>query len=176
MNPAMKINELRTLEEFMAQALAMEREAVGRYTEFADTMEMHNNQEVAALFRTMAQYEDKHATQIMAQMGWTSDPPPPPQGFAWIDLEAPETVPGDEVHYLMLPWHALQLALAAEKRAVEFFGQIADVASSEPVRRAAIEMQQEEREHVELVNSWLKKYPKPDADWANDPDPPRYTD
>ena len=57
-----------TLEEFMAQALAMEREAVQRYSEFADAMEMHNNREVAKLFRTMAQYEGKHADQIMAEM------------------------------------------------------------------------------------------------------------
>lgn len=176
MSPAMKAIAPHTLNDFMAQALAMEREAVARYTEFADTMEMHNNQEVAALFRTMAQYEGKHVEQIMAQMGWTSDPPPPEGGFGWPDLEAPETVPIDEVHYLMQPWHALQLALAAEQRAEAFFGRLAQQATSEPVRLAALELQEEEREHVELVRAWLKKVPEPDADWANDPDPPHYTD
>ena len=53
---------------------AMEREAVERYTEFADAMEMHNNREVAAMFRTMAGYEGKHAEQIMAEMGWKQTP------------------------------------------------------------------------------------------------------
>ena len=43
-----------TLYAFMAQALAMELEAVERYTEFADAMETHNNLEVASMFRTMA--------------------------------------------------------------------------------------------------------------------------
>ncbi|NDP41405.1 MAG: rubrerythrin, partial [Aromatoleum sp.] len=38
------------------------------------------------------------------------------------------------------------------------------------------ELQAEEREHVELVKAWMKKVPKPDPDWANDPDPARYTD
>lgn len=166
----------RTLDEFMAQALAMEREAVERYNEFADAMEVHNNNEVAAMFRTMAHYESKHATQIMAQMGWTTDPPPPAGGFGWPELEAPETVPIDEVHYLMQPWHALQLALKAEQRAEAFFGQLARAATSEPVRRAALELQEEEREHVELVRAWLKKVPVPDGDWADDPDPPRYLD
>ena len=61
----------RTLEAFMAQALAMELEAVARYTEFADAMEIHNNQDVAAMFRTMAGYEGKHAVAIREQMGWT---------------------------------------------------------------------------------------------------------
>ena len=166
----------QTLDDFMAVALAMENEAVDRYTEFADMMETHNNGDVAALFRTMAGYETKHAQHIMAQMGWTSDPPPPEGGFGWPDLEAPETVPIDEVHYLMQPWHALQLALAAEQRAEAFFGRLAQMAMSEPVRLAALELQDEEREHVELVRAWLKKVPEPDADWANDPDPPHYTD
>jgi rubrerythrin len=175
-NPAMKVHALRSLDDFMAQALAMEREAVARYTEFADAMEVHNNREVAAMFRTMAQYEAKHATQIMAQMGWTTDPPPPEGGFGWIDFEAPETVPIDEVHYLMRPWHALQLALAAEQRAVEFFGLLAQQATSEPIRQAALELQEEEREHVQLVRQWMEKVPEPERDWANDPDPPRYLD
>ncbi len=166
----------RTLEEFMAQALAMEREAVERYTEFADAMEMHNNREVAAMFRAMAQYESKHASQIMAEMGWKDAPKPPAGGFGWPGLEAPETVPIDEVHYLMQPWHALQLALAAERRAERFFDELAQAATSESVRRAARELQAEEHEHVELVLAWLEKVPVPDGDWATDPDPPRYTD
>jgi rubrerythrin len=166
----------RTLDEFMAQALAMEREAVERYTEFADAMDVHNNGEVAAMFRTMAQYEGKHASQIMAQMGWTADPKPPAGGFGWPGLEAPETAPFEDVHYLMQPWHALQLALAAEQRAEAFFGALARAATTEPVRQAALDLQAEEQEHVELVRAWLKKVPVPDGDWANDPDPPRYTD
>lgn len=166
----------RSLEEFMAQALAMEREAVARYSEFADAMEMHNNREVAAMFRTMAGYEAKHAAQILAQMGWASDPAPPPGGFGWPDLEAPETPPIDEVHYLMRPWHALQLALAAERRAEAFFAELARLAPNDAVRQAALELQAEEREHVELVQAWLKKVPEPDSGWDEDPDPPRYQD
>ena len=167
----------QTLEEFMSQALVMEREAVERYTEFADALEMHNNDEVAKLFRTMAGYEAKHAEQIMAQMGWDKDPMPPTQLMHWPGLTAgPETVPIDEVHYLMQPWHALQLALAAEKRAEAFFAVLAKMAVSGPIRKAALELQAEEAEHVALVQAWIAKTPLPDENWANDPDPPRYTD
>jgi rubrerythrin len=166
----------RTLEVFMAMAYAMEREAVERYTEFADAMEMHNNREVAAMFRTMASYEAKHAEQIMAEMGWKQPPEPPTGSFGWPGHEAPETVPIDEVHYLMQPWHALQMALAAEQRAEAFFGELAAATTSQTVRHAALELQAEEHEHVELVRTWLAKVPVPDRDWANDPDPPRYTE
>ena len=164
------------LEEFMRQAYALERDAVERYTEFADAMETHNNREVAAMFRTMTGYEAKHAEQILAEMGWTEPPAPPERAFDWGAFEPPETVPIDDVHYLMQPWHALQLALAAEQRVEAFFGELARAATSDSVRKAALGMQAEEREHVELVRAWMAKVPEPDKDWAHDPDPPRHTD
>lgn len=165
-----------TLPEFMAQALAMERDAADRYNDFADALETHNNHEVAALFRTMAGYEAKHAERIMAEMGWKEAPPPPRQAVCVPGMENPETGPFDEVHYLMQPWHALQLALAAEKRAQAFFAVLARMSTSEAVRKAALELQAEEAEHVALVQEWIAKVPPPDPDWSVDPDPPRYTD
>ena len=160
----------------MEQALAMEFEAVERYTDFADAMETHNNLEVAAMFRTMAGYESKHAEQIMKDMGWAEPPPASTAPLAWTGFDAPEVSPIDAVHYLMQPWHALQLALAAEQRAEAFFGALAAAATSDPVRKAALELQAEEAEHVALVQAWMAKLPQPDSDWAVDPDPPRYTD
>lgn len=165
-----------TLDAFMAQALAMEFEAVERYTEFADAMQTHNNPEVAALFRTMAGYETRHAQAIMQNMGWTEAPPVPHDQVAWPGFDAPEAAPIDAIHYLMQPWHALELALAAEQRAEAFFGALAEAATTDAVRAAARELQAEEAEHVALVRQWMEKVPRPDNDWAADPDPPRYTD
>jgi len=166
----------QTLEALMAQALVMEREAVARYTELAEMMETHNNLEVAALFRKMAEYEGHHVAQIQADMGWADDSIAARQAGAWAGPESPESVPVDEMHYLMHPWHALQLALAAEQRAVAFFEDLASRATTDTVRRAAEEMRDEEIEHVELVRSWLEKVPQPEESWADDPDPPRYID
>jgi rubrerythrin len=166
----------QTLEEFMAQALAMENEAVERYTELADIMEEHNNHEVATLFRTMAGHEAKHGRRIMAEMGWRDAPPPTVHTPAWPSQTGPETLPFDQVHYLMRPWHALQMALAAERQAEAFFATLARLSISEPVRTAALEMRAEEAHHVALIQDWLDKVPAPDPDWATDPDPPRYTD
>jgi rubrerythrin len=166
----------RTVPEFMALALVMEYEAAQRYAEFADAMEMHNNRDVASLFRKMAEIEGKHAAQIMAEMGWKAVPPLPAGTPTWEGFEAPETTPGDEVHYLMQPYHALQLALQNEQKAERFFARLARTAGTDTVRKAARALQDEEREHVLLVKAWMAKVPKPDADWANDPDPPSYTD
>jgi rubrerythrin len=164
----------RTLDELMTQALAMETEAAQRYAEFADAMDTHNNREVAMLFRKMAHIESQHAAQIMAAMAWKELPAP--GRVPWEGFEAPETTPGDEVHYLMTPYHALQLALVNEQAAERFFARLARATTVEPVRKAARELQAEEREHVALVKAWLKKTPKPDRYWADDPDPARYTD
>jgi len=165
-----------SLEEFMAQAWAMEMEAVQRYGELADAMDAHNNHDVAAMFRTMAQYEGKHADQLLAEMGWTEPPLMARSEFRWPSFEGPETISHDQLHYLMQPWHALELALAAEQHAERFFAELARRATLPSVQRAALELQAEEREHVELVKAWMKRVAEPDTDWAVDPDPPRQTD
>jgi rubrerythrin len=166
----------QTLESFMAHAYQMEIEAAQRYAELADAMETHNNRDVAKLFRTMAEIETKHAAHVMAQMGWREPPRTPPGPAPWGGFEAPETATSDDVHYLMQPYHALEIALANEERAEHFFARLADMASIAAIRDAAIELRDEERAHVALVKQWMRNVERPDRDWALDPDPPRYTD
>jgi len=151
-------------------------EAAQRYADLADAMDTHNNRAVAALFRKLSEIESKHAAQIMAAMAWKQPPTPTSAKRPWTGFEAPETTAGDEVHYLMQPYHALELALANEERAERFFGQLARVSVVPSVRKAALEMQAEELEHIALVKAWLRKTPKPGPGWAEDPDPARYTD
>jgi rubrerythrin len=165
-----------SLEDFMAQALQMELDAAQRYSEFADMMETHNNVEVGQWFRKMAVIEGKHAAQIIAQMGWAQAPLRVPRSPVFEGFEAPESAAVDDVHYLMQPWHVLQLALANEERAERFYGQLASLASVESVRQAALELQREEAQHVELVKAWMLKVAQPDSNWDLDPDPPRYDD
>ena len=164
-----------TIEDFMAQALAMELETAQRYSEFADMMETHNNPEVGEWFRKMAAIESRHASQIMTEMGW-KQAPPNSSTTAFEGFETPEAAPIDEIHYLMQPWHVLHLALADEERAERFFAQMARETRIEAIRLAATALQQEEQDHVELVKSWMQKVPQPDANWDQDPDPPRYDD
>jgi rubrerythrin len=159
-------------EEFMSRAYAMELEASERYAEFADQLEGHNNAGVAELFRRLAQIETLHARKILEEMGWPSVPPMP-AAYAWPTPEGPETAAFDEVHYLMLPYHALEIALQCELRAQEYYEGLAGGDAPSRVRKAAAEMAEEEREHVRLVRAWMKKFPKPPAGWDRDPDPPR---
>ncbi|MEO8309887.1 MAG: ferritin family protein [Caldimonas sp.] len=165
-----------TLATVMAQALAMELEAVERYHALADMMEVHHNRDVEALFRKMAQIEAKHAEEIMLEMGWNEVSKVPVVERSAFAPDDPESVAEDAVHYLMRPWHALQLALSAEQRAEAFFAGLAETAPSAVVRDTALRLRDEEREHVALIRAWIERTAPPDSDWADDPDPPRYTD
>ena len=160
---------------FMAHAYAMEAEAAERYAEFADSMEMHNNLEVAELFRKLSRIEQRHADQILEQMGWKQSPATA-ANYRWEGTEGPETADPTELHYLMQPYHALQIALINEKRARDFFANLAKVATNAGVRKGALEMEEDEAEHVRLIEEWLKRTPKPDANWEADQDPPMLSD
>jgi rubrerythrin len=167
---------VRTMNELMAYAYALEIEAAERYAEFADAMETHNNREVAELFRKLARIEHKHAEQILEEMRWTAAPKPPTTGYKWQGPEGPETADFTALHYLMQPYHALEIALINERRAFEFFSGLVRRATTEKVKRAAKEMAGEEAEHVRLIQDWMKKVPLPAPHWDTDLDPPRYVD
>lgn len=157
--------------DLLSYAYALELEAGERYEDLADIMDAHNNDEVAGLFRKLSGIEGKHAQQIKAMLieqGFEL----PPVEYQWEMPEGPETTPLDQLHYMMSPYHTLALALHNEQRAFDYFSAIALKSSNEEVRSMALEMAEEEREHVEWVKKWLVKYPKPEAGWDEDLDPP----
>jgi rubrerythrin len=162
------------VRQLMIHAYAMEAEAAERYAEFADAMEVHNNTEVAELFRKMARIENLHAQQIRESMGWHTVPPPADNVYRWEGLEAPETADHGDLHYLMTPHHALQIARLNEERARRFYAKLAIDASDDEMRRAANEMSEEEADHVRLIDEWLSRTPAPEAGWSTDLDPPNY--
>ena len=170
-----KTAPVASASEFMAHAYAMEAEAAERYAEFADSMEMHNNREVAELFRKLSRIEQRHADQILEQMGWKQSPVTSVD-VRWEGAEGPETADSTELHYLMQPYHALQIALHNERRARDFFAHLAKVTKDAGVRKGALEMEQDEAGHVRLIEEWLKRTPLPDANWEADPDPPTLSD
>jgi len=159
-------------EDFMARAYTMELEATERYAQFAEQLDTHNNREVAQLFRKLADIEALHAKRILEEMHWPSMPALPP-AYAWEGAEGPETAPFASLHYLMQPWHALEIALRCEQEAQKYYESIAVSGAPKKVRDAAREMAEEEQEHVRLIREWMRKVPRPAAGWDEDPDPPR---
>jgi len=108
-------------------------------------------------------------------MGWKQSPVSSAK-VRWEGTEGPETADPTELHYLMQPYHALQIALHNEKRARDFFAHLAKVTANAGVRKGALEMERDEAEHVRLIEEWLKRTPVPDFNWEADPDPPMLSD
>ncbi len=159
------------MDDFLAHAYALESEVAERYGEIADAMEVHNNPEVAALFRELAEQSAKHGREVL-EYAHKPLPHVAPWGFRWGGQEAPETPPMAETHYLMTPYHALTMARRAEGQAQDFYARVAKLSDAEAIRDLAKEFAEEESEHVATLDRWLAKYPRPPSDWDFDPDPP----
>jgi rubrerythrin len=164
------------LPDLLAVAYEIEADAVERYMLLADQMETHNNPELTKVFRDLARAEGIHAEEIRRLAG-DMDLTERAESLrsSWVG-DSPEEVDLGAAHYLMTPWHALQLSLAAEKRALSFFNSIADTAKDAKIKEMAAEFVEEEAEHVNLVYRLSRKYPKPADTWAQDGDPPSAQD
>jgi rubrerythrin len=138
----------------------------------AHPMEVHNNPDVAALFRKLSEIEGKHIAQV-AKLGEGKELPQiKAWEYKWGTAESPETPEVDAVHYMMTPYLAIGMALRFERQAVAFFERIIETSQDTGLRAMAEEMVTDEREHVRLLSEWQARYPEPDEDWDEDPDPP----
>jgi len=167
------VTPIHSLPEFYAHALAIEEEAAARYQELGDQMTEHHNQAAAELFFWLAGLERQHAVDIGKRAQGVALAQIAPWDYKWQSAESPETASPESAHYLMTPWHALELALANEKRAVEFFETVARTTPDDAVARLAREFAAEERIHVSYVEQALAKEADPTAGWDEDLDDPQ---
>ena len=157
-----------TLPEFLAHAIALEREAAERYQELADMMEAHRNDAVSALFRDMVHYSRLHHDSIVERATGVELPTLRPRQFRW---SSPPEAGGEEAFdYTLAPYNALRYARENEIRAMEYYTQVAQQAEDPEVQRLAAAFAVEETEHVEALEDWLARTPRPSATMVDDPD------
>jgi rubrerythrin len=164
--------KVTSLADLFAIAYQIEADAVERYELLADQMATHNNPELVVVFRDLARAEAIHRDEIRRVAGDVDVVAHAQKMAKWQKGESPEAASLDDAHYLMRPWHALQLALAAEQRALDFFRSVVDSAKDPAVKKMADEFVEEEAEHVNIVHRLIRKYPRPSDNWSSDPDPP----
>jgi rubrerythrin len=164
--------KISSLADLFAVAYQIEADAVDRYELLANQMEVHNNPELVAAFRDLARAESIHRDEIRRLAGDIDVVARAREMARWTEGESPEQVDMGAAHYLMTPWHALQLALAGEKRALAYFTSVVENATDSAIRKMAEEFVEEEVEHVNLVERLLRKHPQPRDSWSFDPDPP----
>ncbi len=143
--------------ELYAHAIAIEREALDRYTEFAQRMEETGRKDIAVVFRMLAGYEVEHLETLRRRTDGIPLPALASGTYQWRDASAPETPARDLVAGLVSPRHALAIALDAEKRAQEFFRHVHRTAADPALRALAQEMAAEEGSHIALVERELAR-------------------
>jgi rubrerythrin len=164
--------KVSSLDDLLAVAYQIEIDAVERYNVLADQMETHNNPELVRIFRDLARAEGIHGEEIRRLAGDFDVAGHARQFARFGRTESPEEAELGSAHYMMTPWHALQLSLAGEKRALAYFSFILETATDPKVKALAEDLVEEEAEHVTLVNRLLRRYPRPMDSWAEDLDPP----
>ncbi len=164
--------KVANLNDLLAVAYQIEIDAVDRYKMLADQMETHNNPELVKVFRDLARAEGIHGEEIRRMAGDFDIAAHAREIAKFGRADSPEEADLGSAHYMMTPWHALQLSLAGEKRALAYFTSIVETAKDPKVKTLAAELVEEEAEHVNLVHRLLQRYPKPSESWAEDLDPP----
>ena len=155
---------IESAPELYAHAIAIEREAAERYSEFAGRMADEGRDELADVFGLLARVEAEHLEALQARTEGIVLPAIAQDRYKWLDSGAPETPARELVYRLMTPHHALAIALHAEQRAQVFFEHVYWTSSDPALRALAKEMAAEEREHVDMVSRMLGDTPEPSLD------------
>jgi rubrerythrin len=153
--------------DFFAHAIAIEREAVRRYLQFAEHMSDRGSESTAELFRRLAEQEARHASLLEQRAGGLRLSELKPWEHSWLDDAAPDAVNHDVVFHLMTPYHALRIALRAERDAHAFFARSERGIDDQEVRQIAAQLAREENAHIASVEQGLARAPRP-IDWERD--------
>lgn len=156
-----------SLPEFLAHAIALEQEAADRYLELADMMESYRNDEVAATFRDMVRYSTLHHDSIVERAQGIELPQLRSWQYRW--RHPPEAGGEEAFDPALTAYDALRYARENEFRAQSFYSQAATDATDAEVRRLATEFAAEEAEHVQALDDWLARTPRPSVPWTADP-------
>jgi rubrerythrin len=158
-----------SLQDALDLAILVEEEAEERYLEFVDQMRKHHTDAAAEFFATMARNERKHGGELRARRrSLFGDAPTRMKRSMLWDVEAPDY---DQPRAFMSARQAMDVALASETKAHEFFVRAIPGVSDPDVKRLFQELRDEEILHQSLVREAMRALPP-----EEDPDPGDYED
>jgi len=143
-----------TLPEFLAHAIALEKEAADRYLELAEMMEEFGNRDVAGVFRDMSRFSKMHGDDIAVRVGGIELPRLRSWEYRW---ETPPESSGDKPSFIMTPLNALDYARANELRGMNYYRSAAEQSADAEVRRLGGEFADEEARHAATLDQWIVK-------------------
>lgn len=149
---------VRSLDELLGIALALEQEAVRRYTQLAALMDRRGETDTATTFRALIAEEQDH---VQAVDGWAhrlGRPTPDAPAFLWrLPPELAASWEELTERTRLTPYQALSLAVVNEQRAFAFYSYIAASAPDEPIRTHAEALAREELRHTALLRRERRK-------------------
>jgi erythrin-vacuolar iron transport family protein len=160
-----------SLQDALDLAILVEEEAQERYLEFVDQMEQHHTPEAARFFAAMAKNEQKHGEELRRRRRslFGNAPLRVKRSMLW-DVEAPDY---DQPRAFMSARRAMEVALASERKAHEFFVSALPHVSDPEVKTLFAELREEEVLHQRLVLEAMGALPpESDTDPGDYEDPP----
>ncbi len=144
-----------SVEELMAIAHAIEREAARHYRELSQRMRARGEESIAALLASLEDMEDDGADRIDARARAITGKAPDLAAIRW---ELPEKFDEEaSKSYLLTPYRVLAIAVRNEERAFAFYSYVAAGADDERVRRFAEELAKDELSHAKLLRRERRK-------------------
>lgn len=152
--------EFGPVEQFYAQAIAIEREAAARYREFAHQMTGYGNVHTAELFLRLARFESEHAEQLLEKTAGMKLPSVEQLRQGLVAGSRSEVATYEFLYRRVLPHHALLMALAAERRAKAYFEHMGTSAKDPEIRKLSKAFAREEGEHILWIEQALAVEPQ----------------
>ena len=145
--------------DFLAHAIAIEREAAASYRELAFQMESVGNTKVAELFQRLARMEKLHELGLQSRAQGLKLPRIPERAHAWLDA-GPTEVPRYELLFNRVQAHqVLLLALRAEQNARDYFERVGKRSEVAEIRELAEELVADEAEHIQWIERAIEQEP-----------------
>ena len=146
---------MESVEEFLAYAVHLEREAADRFGQLADAMDASGNKEVATLFRRLAEYSRMHYADAQLRSGYRDIPKMRPDDFVWPGIESPETAAIWAADPSLGREQALEIALDAETAGFDYYKGVLETTNDPEIKALAKEFVDEERAHVAELKKWI---------------------
>jgi rubrerythrin len=146
---------MNNVEEFLAHAIQVERDAADRFSQLADAMESCGNRAVGKLFRRLADYSRMHLADAQERAGFRDVPKLAPDEFTWPDSESPESAAIWAADPMIGADEALETALAAEMAGYEYYAAVLRTTTDPEIKALAEEFVAEESGHVAELKRWI---------------------
>jgi rubrerythrin len=147
---------MESVEEFLAHAIELEREAALRFGQLADAMATAGNREVGRLFRRLSEYSLLHLADARARAGFRTLPAMKSMDYRWPDIESPEAAAIWAADPLLGREAALEVALDAERAGLAYYSEVLERTTDPEIRAFAREFSEEEAQHVAELQRWIQ--------------------